>query len=224
MSIKYPYVPSSGPIAKTFEHLRRKKFPNELNVETLRRLGVAPQNESYVINVLRFIGVIDEDGKKVDGKADAFFHHKDEEFERAIEALVRDSYQELFELHGDDAWTMDRGALTQFFRTSDRSSDSVGSRQTATFQYLAAAAGHRELPQKRKAQQRKPSEKKATPGATKTGERAAKGAARKPAIEGLQESRVGLTVRIEVNLPAGGDQETYDNIFQSIRKNFIDGK
>jgi len=34
----------------------------------------------------------------------------------------------------------------------------------------------------------------------------------------------GLTVRIEVNLPADGDQETYDNIFRSIRKNLIDGE
>jgi hypothetical protein len=36
--------------------------------------------------------------------------------------------------------------------------------------------------------------------------------------------RVGLTVRIEVNLPANGDQETYDRIFRSIRKNLIDGE
>ena len=34
----------------------------------------------------------------------------------------------------------------------------------------------------------------------------------------------GLTVRVEVNLPADADQETYDKIFQSIRKNLIDGK
>ncbi len=34
---------------------------------------------------------------------------------------------------------------------------------------------------------------------------------------------VGLTVRIEINLPANGTQETYDNIFQSIRKNLLNG-
>ena len=33
---------------------------------------------------------------------------------------------------------------------------------------------------------------------------------------------VGLTVRIEINLPAGGSKETYDNIFKSIRANLID--
>ena len=31
----------------------------------------------------------------------------------------------------------------------------------------------------------------------------------------------GLTVRIEINLPASGDQDTYDKIFKSIRSNLI---
>ena len=31
----------------------------------------------------------------------------------------------------------------------------------------------------------------------------------------------GLTVRIEINLPASGDQETYDRIFKSIRDNLL---
>jgi hypothetical protein len=33
----------------------------------------------------------------------------------------------------------------------------------------------------------------------------------------------GLTVRIEINLPAGGDQQTYDRIFKSIRENLLNG-
>jgi hypothetical protein len=30
-------------------------------------------------------------------------------------------------------------------------------------------------------------------------------------------------VRIEINLPADGDQETYDRIFKSIRENLLNG-
>lgn len=44
------------------------------------------------------------------------------------------------------------------------------------------------------------------------------------ASDDLFVSNVGLTVRIEVNLPADGNQQTYDNIFRSIRKNLIDGQ
>lgn len=32
----------------------------------------------------------------------------------------------------------------------------------------------------------------------------------------------GLSVRIEINLPADGSQETYDRIFRSIRENLLD--
>ena len=35
---------------------------------------------------------------------------------------------------------------------------------------------------------------------------------------------VGLTVRIEINLPAVADQETYDRIFKSIRENLLNGE
>jgi hypothetical protein len=40
-----------------------------------------------------------------------------------------------------------------------------------------------------------------------------------PTSNGTRE--FGLTVRIEVNLPATGDQDTYDKIFKSIRENFL---
>jgi hypothetical protein len=38
---------------------------------------------------------------------------------------------------------------------------------------------------------------------------------------GKRTNNLGLTVRIEINLPAGGDQDTYDRIFKSIRENLL---
>jgi hypothetical protein len=35
------------------------------------------------------------------------------------------------------------------------------------------------------------------------------------------QAGMALTVRIEINLPAGGDQSTYDCIFKSIRENLL---
>ena len=45
-----------------------------------------------------------------------------------------------------------------------------------------------------------------------------------PPVDQSTIASFGLTVRVEVNLPADADQETYDKIFQSIRKNLINGK
>ncbi len=64
MANKYPYVPSAGPLVKTVSHLP-KSFPREVTADTLRKLGVAPKNESYVINVLRFLNIIDDEGKRL---------------------------------------------------------------------------------------------------------------------------------------------------------------
>lgn len=159
MANKYPYVASPGPLAKTIEHLRRRKFPPELTAETLRKLGVAPKNESYVINVLRFLGLIDEEGKKVDSKTAAFVQHKDEEFQKQFEAVVREAYDELFELHGDDAWGMDRASLVQFFRTTDHSTEIVGGRQAGTFAFLSALACHGDTPQTKEVSSTRPTTK-----------------------------------------------------------------
>lgn len=226
MANKYPYVASAGPLVKTIAHLR-KSFPKEVTADTLRKLGVAPKNESYAINTLRFLGVIDDEGKKVDEKAQAFVQHQDDAFAAEFGKVVRDAYEELFELHGDATWTLDRNSLTQFFRTTDHSSDVVGTRQAGTFAALAALSGHADIPTpKASTVTKKPS--------------AASGVVSKEKANGRKESSptdskplgvgdakhqppVGLTVRIEVNLPASGDQETYDRIFQSIRKNLING-
>lgn len=225
MANKYPYVPSAGPLVKTINHLR-KTFPKELTAETLRKLGVAPKNESYVINVLRFLGIIDDEGKKVDAKAKAFVQHQEQAFASEFGKIVKEAYEELFELHGDTTWTQDRNALTQFFRTTDHSSDVVGTRQAATFSALAALSGHAEVP----------APKVSAPGKrpkTASAESKPKQGKTRPERDRSQSTNmggepsvtppVGLTVRIEVNLPASGDQETYDRIFQSIRKNLLNG-
>jgi len=224
---KYPYVASPGPLSKVVEHLRKRSFPKEVTAETLKKLGVAPKNESYVINVLRFLGLIDDAGKKVEANATAFVQHKDEEFQKLFEQVVEQAYSELFALYGTAAWDMDRASLTQFFRSSDHSTDIVGSRQAGTFLTLAALSGHGDKPITKESSPRK----SATPVSAPKAEKAAAGTRKETPVKShaeasprISEQRVGLTVRIEVNIPADGDQKTYDAIFSSIRKNFIDSE
>jgi len=219
---RYPYVASAGPLLRTIDHLRRS-FPKEVTADTLRKLGVAPKNESYVINVLRFLGVIDDEGKPVEDKKKAFLL-QDDAFSTEFETLVRDSYEELFELYSDGAWDLERADLTQFFRTSDHSTEVVGKRQAATFVALSGLAGHGSLPghvEGSPATRTTPAVRK-----RKTKDRGAKleaDNAGKTPRELPERPQFGLTVRVEVNLPAEGDQATYDRIFRSIRKNLIDG-
>lgn len=73
MADKHPYVTSNGPFIQVINHLRNS-FPATVNADTLKKLGYAKKNESYVINTLRFIGIIDEAGNKTDKAPVRFFH------------------------------------------------------------------------------------------------------------------------------------------------------
>lgn len=220
MSEKHPYVISHGPLIQVINHLR-KSFPSSVTSNTLKKLGYAKKNESYVVNTLRFIGVIDESGSKTDKAAKIFSQHEDSAFQKEFSKLVEASYKELFSLH-KDAWTLGTDALITFFRETDQSSSLVGKKQANTFKAFAGLSGHIELPDQKA--------KRTTPGG-----KAEKKVKKKQRIEKKKKEEIdvqlpppsknpfGLTVRVEINLPADGDQETYDRIFQSIRENLLNG-
>lgn len=220
----HPYISGAGNISQMLTQLR-KNFPATVTSETVKKLGLAPNNESYVINALQFIGLIDEAGKKTSTGADVFSIHTNEEFEAAFEGLVRQAYKDLFEIRGDDAWKMDRDLLVNYFRTADKTSAAIGSRQAAVFQVFANFAGHAlvesdpKSPAKKTAGNNKP--KALVSAARKAKEPKIETSLRDNAADKVLKRDMALTVRIEINLPADGTRETYDNIFQSIKANLL---
>jgi len=224
MADKHPYVTGPGALVQVITHFR-KSFPGTVDASTLQKLGFAPNNESYVLNVLRFLGLIDQEGKRTTEATKTFNLHEDDDFSKAFAALVSKAYTALFELHGDAAWDLDSNKLITFFRNQDETTAVVGKLQATTFRVLAAYSGHGDVPASKATGAKgakptaKPSSKKVTkipmPPASTDG------------IAGTGNSKgpnaVGLTVRIEVNLPADGEQATYDRIFKSIRENLLNG-
>ncbi|MGD0551942.1 MAG: DUF5343 domain-containing protein [Sedimentisphaerales bacterium] len=217
----HPYISGAGNISQMIGHLR-KSFPENISSDTVKKLGLAPNNESYVINVLQFIGVINEEGKKTPEAAKVFANHRDEDFSKSFGELVQKAYSALFELHSDSTWNLSDDDLITFFRQSDQTSATIGKRQASTFKILASLAGHGELPAS------KPGKTKSAPNANKEGKKQTvkPKETRSPNLSGPTGSGpskdVGLTVRIEINLPADGTKETYDNIFKSIKENLLD--
>jgi len=220
MNEKHPYA-SPGSVVAAVNHFR-KAFPAKVAADTLRKLAIAPNNESYVINTLRFVGALDNEGNKTAKSTDAFNKHEDPAFQKAFGEMVKAAYAELFKLHGDEAWELEMKKLISFFRSNDRTSDAVGRRQASTFQALSSLAGHGEGAVSQKAST-KPKEVKQR-GAKGTAQTSSTVHKESPSSDGRQIRDVGLTVRIEVNLPPGAEQEIYDRIFKSIRENLIDAK
>ena len=95
-----------------------------------------------VINVLRFLGVIDDESNKTPIASSVFSKHGDDAFSSALGGVVKAAYKELFAAIGDDAWQTDRGNLIGFFRVHDETSALTATRQAIAFETLASLSGH----------------------------------------------------------------------------------
>ena len=229
MADKHPYITSAGGLIQVFNHLR-SSFPASLTADTLKKLGYAPKNETYIISTLRFLGLIDKDGNKTEAAGKIFSLHQDKDFQKAFAQLVTTGYKELFALHAEKTWDLNSSQLITFFRQNDQSSAIVGKRQANTFLTLSGLSGHHELPEVKGAakadndNKQKKTKVKATPlKITKDTEKVRTKNGGGDENGGLKVRDVGLTVRIEINLPAEGTQETYDRIFKSIKENLLNG-
>ena len=204
MANAHPYISSPGALIKTIKHLRNT-FPSKIDAGTLQKLGLAPNNESYLINILKFLSVIDDDHKTSTSVGKIFSNHDDATFENEFAGIVKSAYSDLFETHGDDAWKLSSDQLITFFRAADQSSAIVGKRQSKTFGALSGISGHAELP-KVKSASSSPSKSTSTkvkakaPGKGKETGSATTQPNDNIAPTGTPSTDVALTVRVEINL------------------------
>jgi hypothetical protein len=102
MADKHPYTSGANGVVAAIAQLR-KSFPAKVNAETLKKLGIAPNNETYIINILRFLGIIDAEGNKDAKAASVLVQHDESEFQKGFAGIVQAAYKDLFDLHGADA-------------------------------------------------------------------------------------------------------------------------
>jgi hypothetical protein len=133
---------------------------------------------------------------------------------------------------GDDAVTADKGALANWFRAADKTTELIGQRQAATFRTLTALAGYGDVPDTRTNRSRNTSSamnvtgrKSSSKRTISTGEHSKKAPISQQSSGGQNAvgntPDIGLAVRIEINLPADADPDTYDAIFASIKKRLM---
>lgn len=227
MANTYPYISGSGSLVKTLEQFR-KSFPATVDAAYFKRMGIAPGNESYLINILRFLGLIDDSGAKVEEAANAFYG-SDEHFREGLTVLVQKAYKPVFDELGPHAWTESRDALSHWFRMVDKTTDLIGGRQASTFLALAGVSGNGAAVEPRANQTRAPrtpakttkttTKTPSTPSETRSSDEIVKHPNGGLTVNGGQgEGPIGLSVRIEINVPVGATADEYDAMFASIRK------
>lgn len=219
----HPYISGAGNLTQMIRHLRRT-FPQSVTADIVKRLGIAPKNESFVINALQYLTLVEADGKRTERGHQIMTIHDEDQFQKAFGELVKEAYQDLFELHGDDAWNMTRTQLIGFFRGADKTSDVIGGRQAGVFIALRELAGHvseagATVPRVKAAGKAKAPAKKAVKAAGQSTKDTVQDPPPPAPSLKQQKGEMALTVRIEINLPAEGSQATYDAIFKSIKAN-----
>jgi len=216
----HPYISGAGNIEAMIKHLR-SHFPPIVNSETVKKFQLAPNNESYVINALQFIGVLDADSKRTD-EGQSIFVLPDEKFADEFGALIQESYKDLFETRGEAAWLLDKKELTAYFRTTDKTSEAIGARQASVFQMFSALSGHAatSVPKAKSASGGVKKAKRTPKKEDKARDVQINAAQGSSTQAGERQNAPAFTIRIEINLPDGGTKETYDNIFKSINENF----
>lgn len=218
--MSYPYISGANNIIKMIEQLH-SNFPAKINSDTVKKFDLAPNNESYVINALVFIGAIDEEGNRCETARKIFLlDFESDEFKKQFGDLIKTSYKGLFDDFGEKAWSLSKNKLTTFFRTEDNTGETIGNRQAALFIAFRNLAGYKSVEEK--------SNKKIGQTKIKTNPKIKKEVSGSKdniidgnVIESNVSKDIALTVRVEINLPSNGSLETYDNIFNSIRKNLI---
>lgn len=129
------------------------------------------------------------------------------------------AYAELFELHSDKAWSLEKIELVTFFRQADDTSAAIGTRQAGVFQVFAAFCGHGDLnvpKSSNSSAKAKPTSKKPVKPALKTT------TSKEDNNRGTgPNTEIKMSVKLEINIPSDGTKETYDNIFRSIKENLL---
>lgn len=150
--IRYPSARLTG-VSRFMEFLRKPGWkPDLIDVNVLKRLGIAPSKESETVHALKFLGIIADDGTPTEE-----FDNLQSDYTGTMKRLVPEKYRELFKLLPADMITRD--SLVLFFGMATDTSEY----QAKLFAWFCEQAGI-ELPNLEKRFHRKHNEKKEKQG------------------------------------------------------------
>ena len=206
------YAMNNGNLAKFLDEIRTAPVPSKVDAKWLASRGYTGQNDKYLIALLKNLGFIDQAGKPEKRWHD---HRHTGEEGRVRAAGVVDAYSGFFELHADGQKRSEE-EFKNWARIEDPSaSPTTIQRSWKTFGTLVGmadfdgAVGASAPP---------------TPGGGGHADKAEKHTPTPPpAPAGLTVGGIGgITLNIELQLPASADAQFFDDFFSSLRRNLID--
>jgi len=196
MAEDYPYVMTVDKFKEFVSKLKLAAKPGRVNRQLLKSMGFTSSNHFTFPKVLRFIGLIGEDG----APSDRYTALREGEAGRAkIGSYIREAYGPLFQLYAD-ADRKDTEALRNFFRAQTNVGDVAVGAMVATFKALCSFGSFEEQPAAvRVAEVHEPHT------APPRGD-GVRGAARP----------ITLNINIHLDIPPTADRSVYDALFSSM--------
>lgn len=206
---KYPYTTVPGKLRELLEKIPSIGRPEKVTVAWLRSAGWSSSNDRSILPVLRFIGLIGDDGKPTELWTAA--RSPSPANKALVGQAIKSAYADLFALY-PDAHRKDTESLRNFFRTHTGGGDQVQAKLVQTFQTLTEFGDF---------------DSTSIPAEVleQAAERDAAGSGLRNAGQGRKLSSaapVSLTVNIQLQLPATADAGVYDSLFASMRKHLVD--
>ncbi|MCL0066141.1 DUF5343 domain-containing protein, partial [Dehalococcoidia bacterium] len=96
-----PYGPTRGMLQAL--QLMRKSTPPKVDGNLLRRNQIAPGNEYKVVGALKFLGIIDDEGRPTEKSR--LLKIKGPAFTSALRNIIRSAYKNLFQRLNGGAYT-----------------------------------------------------------------------------------------------------------------------
>ncbi len=205
MDADVPYMPSIKNLPAILDSIQNAGAPDAFGLDFLQDLGYTSSNDRSVIKVLKYLGLLDASGKPQAAYREFMDHTK---AKSVLAGRLCHAYDDLFRAD-KEAQSRTTEKLKGWFKTKTGVGDAVATKMASTFRALAAYADftdvpavepklEAELPKEETTEEEEP--KRETP---------------------LPNQSLGLTFRVEVNLPDTTNVDTYRAIFRALREELL---
>lgn len=199
---EFAYTFNTGSLKKFFPMIQTIGKPNKVDFPWVSGLGFSAQNDRNILNVLRFLGFVDNAGVPTE----LWNKYRNKTQSRIVMAqAIREAYASLFASY-PDAYRKDVEALRAFFDKRTNAGDSVIPAMARTFTALITLANF-------ESENTSPASGLASVGAESILTSVTK--------QTSPEDSIILNVNIQLQLPATEDISIYDKLFASLKKHLL---
>jgi hypothetical protein len=131
----YPYTPVTGKLKTLLQKVRTTGVPPKLSVAHLKTLGFTSSNDTSMVGVLRFIGLIDSSNIPTS----LWSEYRGQKHRAVLGKAIKQGYADLFALY-PEANTASVTDLTHVFSTSSTAGEQVIKQTVQTFKALVEEA------------------------------------------------------------------------------------